>query len=71
MLHDLAELDELSPPIEHLWLQVVVSTIPVLDASDRSCDQLKALLVSSCRQIVNLMGRETFVGHQILQIVDI
>ena len=71
VLHDLAELDELAPSVKHLWLQVVISAIPVLHTSDRSGDQLEALLVSPCRHVVNLMGRETFVSHQVLQVVYI
>ena len=61
----LAEFNETSPPVEHFRLQIVVCSVPVLDASDTLGEELVTSLVCSFSDILYLEVREALICHQL------
>lgn len=64
VLDDFPELDPAAPSIKHLRLQVVVCAVPVLPSRHRPLQELQSLLVCVVIDILDLVTRESFVGHE-------
>ena len=60
MLEDFSHFDELTPSVEHFRLQVVVSAIVVLPASDGLGQQLVAIVDSSVGNFLDLVRGKPF-----------
>lgn len=68
---NLAEGHKTSPAIEHLWLEVVIASVPVLPAANRFRQKVKSFVLGVVCDVLHLNRRESFVLHEIPEVSDV